>query len=67
MKGKGEQQTYWLVGEDPECRSKRSVERAKRRQHGKNVKNGQLDVNGHCIVTRSSLKSKSRSPLPRLV
>lgn len=68
MKGKGEQQTYWLIGEDPEYRTKRNEQRTKRRalQEGRNTK--QLDVNGHCIVTRSSLKNKnntSRSPLPR--
>lgn len=70
MKGKGEQQTYWLIGEDPDCRTARNKERAKRRtlQDANNTKNGHLDVNGHCIVTRSSLKNKnnsSRSPLPR--
>lgn len=73
MKGKGEQQTYWLVGEDPEYRARRSEQRTKRRsqqQQQKIAKNGHLDVNGHCIVTRSSLKNKnnnnaSRSPIPR--
>lgn len=67
MKGKGEQQTYWLVGEDAEYRARRCEERSKRRSQDRTPKNGHLDVNGHCIVTRSSLKNKntSRSPLPR--
>lgn len=65
MKGKGEQQTYWLIGEDAEFRARRNEQRVKRR--AKDTKNGLLDVNGHCIVTRSSLKNKnnSRSPIPR--
>lgn len=65
MKGKGEQQTYWLVGEDAEMRTKRSKEREARR-NGKPYKNG-LDCNGHCIVPRSSLKSRSsvKSPIAR--
>lgn len=69
MKGKGEQQTYWLLGEDEEIRAVRSVERQKRRAvlSGKSVTNG-LDSNGHCIIPRSSLKNKSnmpKSPIPR--
>ncbi|KAL9911404.1 speract receptor isoform 1-T8 [Glossina fuscipes fuscipes] len=31
MKGKGEQRTYWLLGEDAEAREKRSYERSQRR------------------------------------
>lgn len=71
MKGKGEQQTYWLIGEDPGYRKRRSEQRLRRRlqQDCKNTKNGHLDVNGHCKVTRSSLKNKNnnvcRSPLQR--
>lgn len=69
MKGKGEQQTYWLVGEDPEMRLLRSADRERKRatSSGKPYKNGQLDCNGHCIVPRSSLKNKNavKSPIPR--
>lgn len=69
MKGKGEQQTYWLVGEDAEMRLLRNTEREKRRAglSGRPYKNGQLDCNGHCIVPRSSLKSRNniKSPIPR--
>lgn len=69
MKGKGEQQTYWLLGEDSDIRNLRSNEREKRRAAllGKPYKNGQLDCNGHCIVPRSSLKNKNnvKSPIMR--
>lgn len=69
MKGKGEQQTYWLVGENDEMRKLRSAERQRRRAAlaGKSITNG-IDSNGHCIIPRSSLKSKNsipRSPIPR--
>ncbi|KAJ8947977.1 hypothetical protein NQ318_021078 [Aromia moschata] len=70
MKGKGDQKTYWLVGEDPQFRRIRKEEREKRRAdaEGKIVRTNQLDSNGHYIITRSSLKNKNsiiRSPLPR--
>lgn len=31
MKGKGEQRTYWLLGEDEDARNKRTYERSQRR------------------------------------
>ncbi|KAI4461129.1 guanylyl cyclase [Holotrichia oblita] len=71
MKGKGEQQTYWLIGEDPDMRNLRSHQRNLRRAilNGvKPAKNGQLDSNGHCIVPRSSLKNRNsmtRISIPR--
>lgn len=68
MKGKGEQQTYWLIGEDAAMRTRRCHERDMRRaiMNGlKPIKNGQLDSNGHCIIPRSSLKNRNRSPLAR--
>ncbi|KAJ8909843.1 hypothetical protein NQ315_002849 [Exocentrus adspersus] len=70
IKGKGDQKTYWLVGEDPHFRLIRKEERELRRANadGKNIKTTQLDSNGHYIITRSSLKNKNsiiRSPLPR--
>ncbi|XP_018338733.1 PREDICTED: guanylate cyclase 32E-like [Trachymyrmex septentrionalis] len=52
MKGKGERLTYWLIGEDPLLRSKRSKERASKQSDKKiNVANA--------LVPRSSLKNKS--------
>lgn len=70
MKGKGNQQTYWLLGEDPHFKKIRKELREKRREElkGKTVRTLQLDGNGHFTVTRSSLKNKNsivRSPLPR--
>lgn len=70
MKGKGDQKTYWLVGEDPVFQRKRKDAREKRRAEadGRNVRTSQLDSNGHYIITRSSLKNKNsivRSPIPR--
>ncbi|EFA09532.2 Guanylate cyclase 32E-like Protein [Tribolium castaneum] len=65
MKGKGEQQTYWLLGEDPYFRNLRKEERSKRRTK---TETKSLNTNGHFIITRSSLKNKNsivRSPLPR--
>ena len=62
MKGKGDQQTYWLVGEDKEMRRRRNEERARKRLQAGAIKstlNGQFDSNGHCIVPRSSLKNKN--------
>ena len=48
MKGKGEQLTYWLLGEDPVRRAQRAEERAARRHKPRQ--------NGY--PCRSSLKSK---------
>lgn len=67
MKGKGEQQTYWLVGEDPEFRKKRAETRKLRRSESKTQRNGQLDLNGHCIVTRSSLKNKNNNSTAKVL
>jgi len=52
MKGKGERLTYWLIGEDPLLRSKRSKERASK-QSGKKINVTNV------LVPRSSLKNKS--------
>jgi len=54
MKGKGERLTYWLIGEDPLLRSKRSMERASKRD-ATNKKADVIDP----LVPRSSLKNKS--------
>lgn len=55
MKGKGERLTYWLIDEDPLLRSKRSMERANKRDEGANKKADTTDP----LVPRSSLKNKS--------
>lgn len=72
MKGKGYQQTYWLVGECPENHNERFVNRERKRALlNENLLNGPLDNNNAKLVPdvpRSSLKNKSslvRSPLPR--
>nr|CAD7450259.1 unnamed protein product [Timema bartmani] len=79
MKGKGDKLTFWLIGEEPDKRSRRSVERALRRAEaagGKGARNHQPGTNGYlCGAPRSSLKNKdngggnpfgnSRSPLAR--
>ncbi|CAH0555549.1 unnamed protein product [Brassicogethes aeneus] len=68
MKGKGDQKTYWLIGEDHQYRRMRKEDRDKRRAMLDGRKTTQVDSNGHCIITRSSLKNKNsivKSPLPR--
>ncbi|CAH1122713.1 unnamed protein product [Ceutorhynchus assimilis] len=70
MKGKGNQQTYWLLGEDPHFRKIRKELRERRREElrGRNIRTSQPDGNGHYTVTRSSLKNKNsivKSPIPR--
>lgn len=68
MKGKGDQKTYWLVGEDPQYKKMRKEERESRRALLDGRKTTQLDSNGHYIITRSSLKNKNsivKSPIPR--
>ncbi|CAH1154232.1 unnamed protein product [Phaedon cochleariae] len=70
MKGKGDQQTYWLLGEEPHQRLRRKEDRERKRieSDGRNIKMAQVDGNGQSVMTRSSLKNKNsiiRSPLPR--
>lgn len=73
MKGKGDQQTFWLVGESADKLSERSVNRERKRAliNSALLINGKLDNNGKCLlpgIPRSSLKNKNnlvRSPLPR--
>lgn len=63
LKGKGEQRTYWLLGEDQYCRQLRTQQRKIRR----GIYTDRPQSNGH-VITRSSLKTKSnstRSPIPR--
>ncbi|XP_032587491.1 speract receptor isoform X2 [Drosophila mojavensis] len=67
MKGKGEQRTYWLMGEDEEARVRRTYERSQRRGSRAlnkfiqgTIKQAQEQAN-ECGI-RSSLKQKS---LPR--
>lgn len=54
LKGKGERLTYWLIGEDPILRNKRSKERSSKR-NGDSKKTSVADP----LVPRSSLKNKS--------
>ena len=63
MKGKGDQRTYWLLGENPLHRKRRAAERARIGQKCQTFP----DSNGYpCgLGPRSSLKSKS-SALPPL-
>ncbi|KAF7269654.1 hypothetical protein GWI33_017334 [Rhynchophorus ferrugineus] len=69
MKGKGNQQTYWLLGEDQHYRKIRKEMRERRRAElsGRTIRTSHPDSNGHYTVTRSSLKNKNaiKSPIPR--
>lgn len=58
MKGKGERLTYWLIGEDPLLRSKRSTERASKRDDSDKKATAGTGTNDP-LVPRSSLKNKS--------
>lgn len=64
MKGKGDQRTYWLLGEEEEARLKRTYERSQRR--GSRALNkfiqGTIKQNAVNNAIRSSLKNKN---LPR--
>lgn len=63
MKGKGDQRTFWLLGENEEARKKRTQERTQRRgSRGLNKGNFKLITNGDGPGIRSSLKNKN---LPR--
>lgn len=80
MKGKADQVTYYLVGEDKDQRRIRSDARERRRALASGrLRSNLLDTNGHCIMPRSSLKKNHhqqallsqqaqlylRSPIPR--
>lgn len=73
MKGKGEQRTYWLLGEDEMAREFRNRERTERRGSRALIKanlNGTLKLPPPDSSTcpRSSLKNRNmfpRSSLPR--
>lgn len=67
MKGKGEQRTYWLLGEDEEAKIKRTYERSQRRGSralNKFIQGNIKQQQNHLSVAndlgiRSSLKNKS--------
>lgn len=64
MKGKGNQQTYWLIQEDELMREIRTTERQLRRKQAEPnglIKNG-IETNGNCFIPRSSLKVKNDLP-----
>jgi len=71
MKGKGEQRTYWLVGEDLGARERRTIERKARR--GSKAQNKvlpqQLGVLKHknrsLLVPRTSLPRSSSLESPK--
>lgn len=71
MKGKGDQVTYWLKGEDDMAREFRTKERTERRGSRALIKaslNGQLKINTADGCPRSSLKNRNmfpRTSLPR--
>ncbi|XP_030371847.1 guanylate cyclase 32E isoform X2 [Scaptodrosophila lebanonensis] len=66
MKGKGEQRTYWLLGEDEEARTRRTYERSQRRGSRAlnkfiqgTIKQAQLQAQANDGIIRSSLKQKN--------
>lgn len=64
MKGKGDRQTYWLMGEDPEFKELRKERKKDSIQKAAAVQ----DTNGHLLVARSSLKNRNnpfKSTIPR--
>lgn len=68
MKGKGEQRTYWLLGEDSNAREFRTRERTERRGSRALVKaNLQLAIKN--IISngpKSSLKNRNLLPRPSI-
>lgn len=72
IKGKGEQRTYWLVGENPEARLKRNKERSERRgSKGQNKLKTQnsfklFDPILTAGLPRSSLKNRGMQQRPSL-
>ncbi|XP_055624109.1 speract receptor isoform X2 [Toxorhynchites rutilus septentrionalis] len=69
MKGKADQHTFWLTGEDPEARAKRTQERAERRgSRALRQYLGLLKQQNSIVGVRSSLKNRGlmgRNSLPR--
>ncbi|XP_055533720.1 guanylate cyclase 32E isoform X2 [Wyeomyia smithii] len=69
MKGKGEQRTFWLIGEDAEARAKRTQERSERRgSRALNKYLSMLKSQNSSGGVRSSLKNRAivqRNSLPR--
>lgn len=71
MKGKGEQLTYWLLGEEDDKREIRTKERNERRGSRALIKaslNGTTKLNSSEVYPRSSLKNRNmfpRTSLPR--
>lgn len=73
MKGKGEVLTYWLLGEDACYRTRRSEERAKRREQMRKDVNRKSNIYRNesivkpnsTMAPRSSLKNKNSLSCPR--
>ncbi|GAB0098027.1 Guanylate cyclase [Sergentomyia squamirostris] len=71
IKGKGEQRTFWLIGENPEARLKRTKERSERRgSKGQNKLKTQNSLKLFDPILaglpRSSLKNRGMQPRPSL-
>lgn len=65
MKGKSDQETFWLVGEDDEYRERRNELRKGRR--GSRGLNKQKVRNGNLILSqRSSLKNRAAAKRPSI-
>lgn len=67
MKGKGDQETFWLTGEDEEAREQRNRDRRERRG-SRALNKYKSSLTNSIVVPRSSLKNKNglkRPSLPR--
>lgn len=54
MKGKGNRQTYWLLGEDPKFK-------VRKKQKNENIQDAAPDSNGHLLTARNSSKNQNSS------
>lgn len=68
MKGKGEQQTFWLIGEDEEARERRNHARKERRGSRalNKYKANHLNSSNSIVIPRSSLKNRNEVKRPSI-
>lgn len=66
MKGKGEQETFWLIGEDEEAREQRNRDRKERRGSRALNKYKNSLTNNSIIAPRSSLKNRNELKRPSI-
>lgn len=66
MKGKGEQETFWLIGEDEEAAEQRKRERQERRG-SRALNKYKSSLSNSIITTRSSLKNKHELKRPSIL